>query len=323
MIRYAPLAGLVLLAAAIGCGSGGSSSGGSDSLSLSFNTSSVQASLTTPGILTVTLTRAGSTGSVTLTVQGLPAGASAQIQSPGSGNSGSITFSVGTAVSGSYPVTVMASDGRTSGSANFTLAINAAGISVSLSAGGAQVYQNQSTSTVFVTITRTATSGNVTLTLQGVPASVSATVQSPGAGNNGSVLFMANAPTNPPNLGNFTITVTASDGTVSGSATTTLTVGAYMQVLNTQTAPLQLAMSTSFQPAEWDYQFFQNFPAARLRLPTSTPVTSGCSRFRKACHRVQRSRGISRKTRRHRPAGVDGRGPEAGIPGCDGARVFV
>jgi hypothetical protein len=267
---------LLLLAAAVGCGSGtNSSSGTSGSLSLSFNVASVQASLTTPGTVTVTLTRGGSTSSVTLIVQGLPSGASAQIQSPGAGNSGSITFSVGTAVSGNYPVTVTASDGRTSGSANLTLVINASGISVSLSSGGAQVYQNESSDTVFVTITRSATSGNVTLTVQGVPSNVTAQIQSPGAGDNGSITFTANPlpnpPPNPTNLGNFTITVTASDGTVSGSATTTLTVGAYLQVLNTQTGIMQLAMSTSFQPAEWDYQFFQNFPGATTPLTNLNP----------------------------------------------------
>ncbi len=280
MDRCARPAVWLLLAAAVGCGGGsGSSSGGSDSVALGLGTSSVQASLSTPGTLTITLTRTGNTGSVTLTVQGLPSGASAQIQSPGTTNTGSIIFSVGTAVSGSYPVTVAASDGRVSNSANFTLVINAAGISVSLSSGGAHVYQNETNDTVFVTITRTAASGNVTLTLQGVPSNVTATVTSPGTTDNGSILFTANPlpspPPNPPNLGDFPIIVTASDGQVSGSATTTLSVGAYVQVLNSETGVLNLAMSTSFQPAEWDYQFFQNFQDA------TTPLTNlGASHIR-------------------------------------------
>ena len=270
------LAALTLLAGTFGCGSGGnSSSGTSSNLSISFSSGSVQASLATAGTVTVTLTRSGNTGSVTLTVQGLPSGASAQIQSPGSGNGGSITFAVGTAVSGSYPVTVTANDGRVSGSATLTLVINASALSLSLSSGGAQVYQNQSTATVFATVTRTATSGNVTLTVEGVPASVTWEVRSPGAGNSGSIIFTANQPpnppSNPPNLGNFTITVSASDGQVSGSATTTLTVGAYVEVFNTQSSAMQLAMSTSFQPAEWDSTFFTTNPGATTPLHNLQP----------------------------------------------------
>src|SRR5882762_790103 len=107
------LAALTLLAGTFGCGSGGnSSSGTSSNLSISFSSGSVQASLATAGTVTVTLTRSRNTGSVTLTLRGLPTGASAQIQSPGSEKGGSITFHGGTAVSGSYPLNVTANDGR-------------------------------------------------------------------------------------------------------------------------------------------------------------------------------------------------------------------
>jgi hypothetical protein len=39
-------------------------------------------------------------------------------------------------------------------------------------------------------------------------------------------------------------------------------VTAQVQVANTVTGPFNLAMSTSFQPDEWDYQFFTNNPGA-------------------------------------------------------------
>jgi hypothetical protein len=139
-------------------------------------------------------------------------------------------------------------------------------ISVILSSSATAVYQNQSSVLVSVLLTRTGTTGNVMLTLQGVPPSVSTRITSPMAGNSGSVVFTALAPTTPPNLGNFTVTITANDGQVSGSAATPLSVGAYVQVASHIISPLQLAMSTSFQPAEWDYQLFTNHPGVRTSL---------------------------------------------------------
>ena len=41
---------------------------------------------------------------------------------------------------------------------------------------------------------------------------------------------------------------------------------ASVTVQNTTGAAFDVAMSTSFQPAEWDYKFFQNFPGATTPL---------------------------------------------------------
>lgn len=77
-----------------------------------------------PASLGVTLVRpAGNTNAVTLSVASLPAGASTQITSPGTGNSGTIVFNGQGAAAGTYQVTVNASDGVTTSSANFALVI--------------------------------------------------------------------------------------------------------------------------------------------------------------------------------------------------------
>ena len=44
-----------------------------------------------------------------------------------------------------------------------------------------------------------------------------------------------------------------------------------VQIANTIVGPLNLAMSTSFQPAEWDYQFFANNPAGTTTLGNLLP----------------------------------------------------
>lgn len=48
-------------------------------------------------------------------------------------------------------------------------------------------------------------------------------------------------------------------------------VNANVSVSSTPVAPFDVAMSTSFQPAEWDYQFFQDFPSATTSLTNLQP----------------------------------------------------
>jgi len=48
-------------------------------------------------------------------------------------------------------------------------------------------------------------------------------------------------------------------------------IQATVTVSAAKNGPFDLALSTSFQPAEWDYQFFQSFPAATVSLGTLNP----------------------------------------------------
>lgn len=112
-----------------GCGSGGS--GGAtppvtDSLSLSLSTSNV----TVPqggsiGQVTATIARTDSTGSITLSVIGLPTGAMVNYTQPGTGDSGVIALNSGTAAQGTYALTISATDGVATTSASLSMVINA------------------------------------------------------------------------------------------------------------------------------------------------------------------------------------------------------
>src|SRR5580698_8673802 len=89
------LALLILLSYSVGCGGGSMSSStppSSLTLSLGNNTAQVFQGKTASVTVNATLLRSGTTGNVTLAITGLPTGATDQIQSPGSGNSGSIAF---------------------------------------------------------------------------------------------------------------------------------------------------------------------------------------------------------------------------------------
>lgn len=110
------------------CGGGGSSNPPAPAIgvALSASTLKVFQDGTTPASVDVTVTRpAGTSRSVDLTATSLPSGISAQIDSPGSGNTGKVTFTAaaqnGTA--GTHSVTIRASDGVSTGSANVSLTV--------------------------------------------------------------------------------------------------------------------------------------------------------------------------------------------------------
>ncbi len=136
------------------------------------------------------------------------------------------------------------------------------GVSLSLAALSLQVFQGESLQTVTATITRTGSVGNVTLTVTGLPSGATAQIQSPGAGNSGSIAVDPGTSA----ADSYTLHVTAGDGTVSDSTTLALVVGAVVHVNSGLNGRFEVAMSTSFQPAEWDYQFFQQNPAATVPL---------------------------------------------------------
>jgi Glycosyl hydrolase catalytic core len=78
----------------------------------------------TPASVTVTVQRpAGTSRSVTLSVLSAPAGVAVQIDSPGSGDAGSVTFTSSSAAAGTYTLAIQASDGQATGIANVSLTV--------------------------------------------------------------------------------------------------------------------------------------------------------------------------------------------------------
>ena len=98
----------------------------SSSLSLSLSGSTLAVAQGATGNVSVTLGRTGSTGSVTLNVTGLPAGANATFEQPGATNSGKVIIAAGQAPSGSYALTVEGTDGVTRATAALALTVSLA-----------------------------------------------------------------------------------------------------------------------------------------------------------------------------------------------------
>ena len=145
-----------------------------------------------------------------------------------------------------------------SGSSNSSTMPN---LALALASNSATLYQGASQNTVTVNATTTLTNSTDTIavTVTGLPtgASYQATEilapETP-AGPTWNIVFTETSAA----AGSYAPTVTASAGSLTSSQALSLTIGAAAVVASSPTGPFSLAMSTAFQPAEWDYQFFSN-----------------------------------------------------------------
>jgi Glycosyl hydrolase catalytic core len=140
-------------------------------------------------------------------------------------------------------------------------------LALSLGSSTAQVFQGQSSITVIANLTRSGSPGTVALTVSGLPQGATDQVQSPGTGPSGSIAFNAGTAA----AGTYAVTIVASDGTLSATANLNLTVGASATIMGATQGTFSVAMSTSFQPAEWDDQFFTLNPSAPTALSNLEP----------------------------------------------------
>jgi hypothetical protein len=137
------------------------------------------------------------------------------------------------------------------------------GFSIQLAASTLMVTQDGTAAAVDVALTRSAGNTNsVTLSIAALPTGATTQITSPGTGNKGTIAFNGQGAA----AGTYQVTVNATDGATNASASLKLIVAIVSVVQNSINTSvgvngrLQEFMSTSFQPAEWDYQFFINHP---------------------------------------------------------------
>lgn len=115
-----------------------------------------------------------------------------------------------------------------------------------------------------ITATVSGNSGAVIFTLAGLPTGAVSNIAQQSGNSSGTITLTSSA--NTP-AGTYTLKITATD-TAGSSASQNLTlvvavagrVGATVDQTEGVNGKLQQFMSTSFQPAEWDYPFFTNHP---------------------------------------------------------------
>ena len=137
---------------------------------------------------------------------------------------------------------------------------------LSLSLSSSMALAPQDGTPAKITATVTGNSGTVTFSVAALPAGTTSNVAQQSGSSSGAIKLISSA--NTP-AGTYTLKITATDGAGS-SASQNLTlvvavagmVGVTMDQAQGVNGKLQQFMSTSFQPAEWDYQFFQNHPAS-------------------------------------------------------------
>jgi len=225
-----------LLAVALVWGCGGDGEGATDppqnpTLQISVTPASLSVASGASAQITVNVTRGGGfTGAVNLSVEGLPAGVTANTASVASGaGSGTLTL---TAAAGAAPGTATLTvrgqgPGVSAATATVALTVTAppqvGSYTLSLSPAALSVQQGQS-GTVAVTLARTDFQGAVTLAVTGTPAGVSASVDPSNVTGNEAVL-----------------TIQAGGGATVGAAT--LTVTGTAAGLDNRTATLALTVT--------------------------------------------------------------------------------
>lgn len=136
-----------------------------------------------------------------------------------------------------------------------------------LSGSTLTTFPGQTSSSIAITVTRSGSSDSLTASVGGLPSGVTAQVQSPGASNAGS-FTLTNSNGTP---GNYDLVVSLTDGTYTVTQPLTLTAGVLATIGANPTGTFQVAMSTSFQVAEWNAGFFQDYPNAQPDLNTLNP----------------------------------------------------
>jgi hypothetical protein len=178
---------------------------------------------------TATVTPAnGFTGTVNLTVSGLPSGASGNFTpAPVTGGSGSSTLAVTTTAAtppGTYALTITGASGSLVHSTSVTLVVNpppAPDFTLSVTPSSRSVHRGTAT-TYTVTITaKNGFSGTVNLTLTGLRSGSSGSF-SPDPTSSTSTLAITTTST--ASTGTFTLTIKGTSGSLSHSTTATLTV---------------------------------------------------------------------------------------------------
>lgn len=142
-------------------------------------------------------------------------------------------------------------------------------IAFSLSASTLKFFQSGQTGTVTVNInvTRNGSAGSLSASVAPLPSGATAQSSGLGSGSTGSLTITPGTAS----AGTYNLTVTLTDGQTTSTQPLQLTIGVFATIDTASTGQLALAMSTSFQPAEWDYQFFQNFPGAVAPLTALGP----------------------------------------------------
>src|SRR5712664_1051196 len=166
-------------------------------------------------------------------------------------------------------VSVFAAGCGGTGSSSSAMGTPPGPLAVSLSTSTVVASQDGTPGTVDVTVSGASTASSVTVATSNLPSGVTSQFAPAGTGSNGTLSLVAcgTAP-----AGTYSASVVVTNGTRTASQSSVLVITIAVSVQNSVDATLgtggklEQFMSTSFQPAESDYQFFQNHTATEPAL---------------------------------------------------------
>src|SRR5713101_1696311 len=210
-----------------------------------FSLSASPSSLTQggSGSSTITVTpQNGFTGSVALSVSGLPSGVTASTFNPASTTSTSVLTltASSTAATGTFPLTITGTSGTLSHTATLSLTVNAPAPApnFSLSASPYTLTQGSNgTSTITVT-PQNGFTGSVALSVSGLPSGVTASSFNPASTASTSVLTLTASSTAA--TGTHSVMITGTSGMLTHTATLTLTVNSTISTSPMVVSPTSL-----------------------------------------------------------------------------------
>jgi hypothetical protein len=167
----------------------------------------------------------GFSGTVNLSVSGLPAGATSSFSPASISTSGSSTLSVSTSSStapGNYPLTITATSGTLTHTANVTLVVSAV-FSVTVTPGSLTVSRGSSGSCTVTVAPGSGFSGTVSLSVSGLPRRTSASFNPSSITTSGSSTLRVSTNHKTP-AGTSTLTISATSGGLTHTQQVTLTV---------------------------------------------------------------------------------------------------
>jgi len=167
----------------------------------------------------------GFSGTVSLSVSGLPAGASASFSPASISTSGSSSLSVSTSATtppGSYPLTVTATSGTVVHTAGVTLVVSA-DFAVSVTPSSASVGSGSSANYTVTVTPGSGFTGTISFSVSGLPRRANASFNPTSIATSGTSTLAVNTSRKTP-TGTFTLTITATSGGLTHSAQVTLTV---------------------------------------------------------------------------------------------------
>jgi uncharacterized membrane protein len=188
-------------------------------------------------------TKTGFSGTVALSVAGLPSGVTAAFNPSTTATSSTVTLSAApTAALGTATVTVTGSQGASSASATIALTV-AAAPSFTLAAAPATVSVSQGTSgTSTITITpQNGFTGAASLSIAGLPTGITAAFSPASATSTSTLTLTAGASAS---IGTATATITATSGGISATASLALTVTAAVPGFNLTSSATNVNVAT-------------------------------------------------------------------------------